>query len=322
MENIKRKNAEDQEEKTMTNINAQNKENNLKGSRKAAPMIIAAIAALAGAAVMLTGCGTDVPASSLSANDAAVTTSVSATATMTTALTTAKAENNTTGTSTVKDTNAEEKAGENTAASNAHADNIGVDEATAIANVRAQVGSGAQIISSTKGNAPDTGFACWVVVVAPVTNGTTPETVTYYSGYQFCYPFGNDAAGNAASGDGQNPVMNFIGTYSNGRAVMTVSCIGKDQAAIHISWGGSAFETSVWDMSGKVDCSSEGLAVLYDNCTKQTFRYTEDGQLISDDIEYTNGSGSVEFLSSDNCAYWHDDNGSAGANPVFSFFNE
>ena len=62
-----------------------------------------------------------------------------------------------------------------------------IDEATAIANVRSLVGSGAEIISSEKGYTSE-GWAAWVIVVAPVTTSDGPETVTYYSGYQFCYP--------------------------------------------------------------------------------------------------------------------------------------
>ena len=186
----------------MINFNSQNKNNNVKSSKKTAPMIIAAIAALAGAAVILTGCGSDVPASSLQVDNVAVTTSLSTTAAETTTSTIAKAENKTTSTSTVKDINVEQTSSDNITASNSKSDNIGVDEATAIANVREQVGSGAQIISCTKGTAPDTGFACWKIVVAPVTNGNGPETVTYYSGYQFCYTFENDDARNAIASDG------------------------------------------------------------------------------------------------------------------------
>ena len=62
-----------------------------------------------------------------------------------------------------------------------------IDEETAIANVRQLAGSGAQIISTEKGYSPD-GIKAWIIVVAPVTTGDGPETVTYYSGNQFCYP--------------------------------------------------------------------------------------------------------------------------------------
>ena len=65
-----------------------------------------------------------------------------------------------------------------------------IDEATAIANVKQLAGSGAQIVSTEKGYSPD-GIKAWVIVVAPVTTEDGPETVTYYSGEQFCYPAGN-----------------------------------------------------------------------------------------------------------------------------------
>jgi hypothetical protein len=61
-----------------------------------------------------------------------------------------------------------------------------IDESEAIANVKKQAGSGAQIINSEKGYSPD-GFPAWIIVVAPVTASDEPVTDTYYSGYQFCY---------------------------------------------------------------------------------------------------------------------------------------
>jgi hypothetical protein len=115
--------------------------------------------------------------------------------------------------------------------------------------------------------------------------------------------------------------MNFIGNYTNGRAMMTVNCISQTEACIDISWGSSAFETTIWKMSGTVSSSSEGVTVTYNNCTKQHFTYTEDGQLISDDIEYENGTGSVDFLAADNNAYWYDAVEGAGAGTSFWYYN-
>lgn len=201
---------------------------------------------------------------------------------------------------------------------NKGSDDVGVGEATALANVREQVGSGAEIISCTKGYSPE-GFRCWVIVVAPVTNGTGPDTVTYYSGYQFCYSDGTSAA---AADSGQNPMMNFIGNYTNGRATMLVSCVGKDMASIRITWSGSAVDSSVWTMTGTVTDNGNGLTVSYENCTKQTFRYSEGGELLSSDIDYENGSGKVDFQLSDNKAYWSDDQENAGDNTSFWFYND
>lgn len=320
MENTKRKKRrKNQEEKTMRNFNAQNKVNNVKGRKKLAPMIIAAIVTIAGAATLLTGCGTDVPASSAPAANVAVTTSASTTVA---SAKNDKAENKTT--TAVNNAQAEQTSAkaadiDTTAASSANADKIGIDRETAIANVRELVGSGAQILSCEKGAAPDTGFACWVIEVVPVTKDNGPDKVTYYSGYQFCYPY--NYASEATASDGQNPMMNFIGNYTNGRAMMTVNCISQTEACIDISWGSSACETTIWKMSGTVSSSNEGVTVTYSNCTKQHFTYTEDGQLISDDIEYENGTGSVDFLAADNNAYWYDAVEGAGEGTSFWYCN-
>ena len=75
-----------------------------------------------------------------------------------------------------------------------------IDEATAIANVRSLVGSGAQIVSSEKGYTPE-GWEAWIIVVAPVTKSDSPETVTYYSGYQFCYPAASEDTGSDSDTD-------------------------------------------------------------------------------------------------------------------------
>ena len=321
MENTKRKKRrKNQEEKTMRNFNAQNKVNNVKGSKKLAPMIIAAIVTIAGAATLLTGCGTDVPASSAPAANVAVTTSASTTAA---SAKNDKAENKTT--TAVNNAQAEQTSAkaadiDTTAASSANADKIGIDRETAIANVRELVGSGAQILSCEKGAAPDTGFACWVIEVVPVTKDNGPDKVTYYSGYQFCYPYNN--ASEATASDGQNPMMNFIGKYTNGRAMMTVNCISQTEACIDISWGSSACETTIWKMSGTVSSSNEGVTVTYSNCTKEVVSYAEDGTLISDTVEYQSGSGSIDFLTSDNSAYWYDSQENASNGESFWYFNE
>lgn len=116
----------------------------------------------------------------------------------------------------------------------------------------------------------------------------------------------------------QNPIMNFIGSYSNGRAIMTVSAKGSDRADIRISWSGSAFETAVWKMSGTVRAIGDCVIVDYTDCFKETFTYTTDGAPLVDAIEYTNGSGSVTFHFSD--AIWDDFQENAAEGTVFSYY--
>lgn len=299
-------------------------QNNVKKNKRFAAMMAAAIITLSGAAAMLTGCGTDVGSSSASPSSGTAS-AVEGTTTAATTNTDSKPVNTTSAkkaeNAQASDTTSAAAADTNTTnvSSDTEDDNIGVDRATAVSNVRAQAGSGAEIISVTKGTSPE-GFKCWVIEVAPITNGSTPETVTYYSGYQFCYP--ESGSSSAASGSGQNPVMNYIGKYTNGRAMMTVSCIGKDQASIEITWSGSAFEGSTWTMSGPVTSSDEGVTISFSNCVKQSYSYSADGVLLSDTTDYKNGNGSVFFSASDNNAYWTDDEEGAGAGSSFWYYNE
>ena len=300
-----------------------NTQNNVKKNKRFAAMMAAAVITLSGAAAMLTGCGTDV-GSSISSPVPGTSAAVEGTAATTTANTTAakKAEHTQAAEAASSVSAPAADTNTTTVTSNTNYDGIGVDRETAISNVRERVGSGAEIVSCEKGKAPDTDFDCWVVVVKPVTNGNGPEQVTYYSGYLFCYTLESNAANTASTNDGQNPMMNFIGTYTNGRAMMTVSCSGKNEASIQIRWSGSAFEGSVWTMSGAVSASDEGVTVTYNNCTKQSHSYSEDGVLLSNTTEYDNGSGSVFFSASDNNAYWNDAVEGAGADSSFWFYNE
>ena len=95
--------------------------------------------------------------------------------------------------------------------------------------------------------------------------------------------------------DGQNPVMNVIGSYSNGRAIMNVSAKGKNEAAVTVSWGSSALETTKWSMSGTVTQVGNTLVMDYDDCCCESFFFSEDGTLSQTVTEYTNGAGTITF---------------------------
>lgn len=96
----------------------------------------------------------------------------------------------------------------------------------------------------------------------------------------------------AAVEDGQNPVMNFIGTYAAGRATITVACQGASDALITVDWGTSASESSTWTMSGTLD--TETLTVDYTNGTKTDIVWAEDGTG-EETVVYTDGTGSFTF---------------------------
>lgn len=101
------------------------------------------------------------------------------------------------------------------------------------------------------------------------------------------------AMGSAAQEDGQNPVMNFIGTYSADRATALVEAKGAENARITIEWGDSAWSLTRWVMSGPFD--ADRLTVEYTDCVRTTVTYSEDGTQESETTEYENGTGRIVF---------------------------
>ncbi len=159
----------------------------MKSYRKAIVSVILAAAVITGTAA-LSGCGngdkdkaaTTVP----STTKAAATTAAKTTAANSNAgnaeSSDAQSENS------QADGNAESSDSNNSADNNAGNNGNYIDRADAVAAVKAQAGSGAQILDVQQGYTPD-GIEAWVITVAPVSNSDENKTVTYYSGYQFCY---------------------------------------------------------------------------------------------------------------------------------------
>ena len=102
----------------------------------------------------------------------------------------------------------------------------------------------------------------------------------------------------------QNPVMNFVGEYQSDRAHAKVESAGDEDAKITIEWGGSSDELARWDIAGKLD--RESLTLNYSDCTKTVITYDEDGEVESEEAEYTDGSGTITF-NGDGTFTWHND---------------
>ena len=171
-----------------------------KTIKKSLAIIFAALLTTATAA-MLTGCGGDNKESSNAATTVAATTAAQTTV----------SGGQSSDANQNQDNQNSQSAENNGSENNGSQSNDGkvvdsegyIDEQTAIANVKQQAGSGATIISSTKGYDPD-GLKAWVIVVQPVTNNDSTDTVTYYSGYQFCYAV--TSSENNGNNDSDSPV--------------------------------------------------------------------------------------------------------------------
>ena len=182
--------------------------------KKSLAIIFAALITSATAA-MLTGCGEDNKESNNAATTVAKTTG-----------STGQSSNANQAQGDQNSQSAESSGSDN---GSSQSDDGYIDQQTAIANVKQQAGSGATIISSTKGYAPD-GVKAWVIVVQPVTNNDSTDTVTYYSGYQFCYPAeasGNNDSDSSDDSDGyideQTAISNVKQQAGSGATIVSAA---------------------------------------------------------------------------------------------------
>ena len=189
------------------------------------------------------------------------------------------------------------------------------DKRVAEASVRSSVGKGYTVVSaeSLPTNSKDNEFKIGVRK-----NGSSKVNY-YFVGKNYCVSEDVYTAPVTAAKTGQNPIMNFIGSYSNGRGMMAVTAKGADQATIKVSWSSSAAEHSEWTMSGKVRTVGDCLIVDYNDCTKETIGYAMDGTLMKDFIEYTNGDGSLTFHYND--VIWSDYEENIADGAVFTYYN-
>ena len=132
------------------------------------------------------------------------------------------------------------------------------------------------------------------------------------------FAFGLAACGTPAeeAGDGgQNPVMNFIGEYQSDRAHALVECSGTEDALITIEWGGSAAELARWDIFGRLN--TETLTINYSGVTKSIVTYDDSGEIVSQEPEYEDGTGTITF-NDDGTFTWHEDQSEYGVDMVLS----
>lgn len=120
------------------------------------------------------------------------------------------------------------------------------------------------------------------------------------------------------SDDGQNPAMNFVGDYVNGRASIFIGAEDEDGINATVTWATSAAENSTWEMSGTFD--SENLQFEYSDCVKTDYVYGTDGEI--DDMKevYTDGHGIIKFSDGDELSLtWQDDEENIADGTVFVY---
>ena len=116
---------------------------------------------------------------------------------------------------------------------------------------------------------------------------------------------------------------NYTGDYADRvsqRATMTVVQDGDGTLKFEVSWSNSAFETSVWTMSGKI--GDDGTRVDYTDGRMVTTSYGEPGEEPGEEttpvdelVIYENGTG--HFDITDGVLTWVSDNDDFAENPAF-----
>lgn len=125
-------------------------------------------------------------------------------------------------------------------------------------------------------------------------------------------------AGESAD-DGQNPIMNYIGNYACDRANIMISATDENNGASAIvTWGSSAWENSVWNMTGTFD--SETLQFEYHDCVRTDYVYDENGEVKSQEEVFTGGHGFMTFAEGDPLTLtWQEDQEHVADNMVFEY---
>ncbi len=95
-------------------------------------------------------------------------------------------------------------------------------------------------------------------------------------------------------GDGQNPVMNFVGVYhADDSTEALVEAEGMENAKITVTWAGSPWFHNQTVMSGRFD--PETLTVEFSNATLTEYTYNSDGSVAEEKVSNTDGTGRAVF---------------------------
>ena len=108
----------------------------------------------------------------------------------------------------------------------------------------------------------------------------------------------------ATSEEGQRQVEAFEGQYYAGRGNLSITGHDDGEYLIEVWWGSSASENSQWVMHGQYDEST--ATITYSDCVKEDFVLGDNGEPTSDEIAYTDGTGSIKIVD-DSTIMWTDD---------------
>ena len=116
-----------------------------------------------------------------------------------------------------------------------------------------------------------------------------------------------------------NPVTDFVGNYTCDRASIFIGVINEtDGANALVNWSSSAWENSVWVMTGTYDAETSKFE--YHDCVRTDYVYNENGEVESQEEVYKGGHGFMTFKKGDpKTLTWQDDQDHVADDMVFEY---
>ena len=118
--------------------------------------------------------------------------------------------------------------------------------------------------------------------------------------------------------DGQNPVMNIVGTYMNDRCTATIEADGTDGAKVSAYWGDTAKDGFQWELTGTFD--TETNRITYTDAKKTSVTYTDVDTYDVNEVLFENGTGYIQ-VNEDGTLTWNDDQDADMAFEPLEFVN-
>lgn len=120
--------------------------------------------------------------------------------------------------------------------------------------------------------------------------------------------------------ESQNPVMNYVGAYSDesGQEYSLLIEAADDVDGVYVTLGYPHDEDyTYWEMYGTI----KDNVITYSEGAKYLMTATEEGEEADEELAYSDGTGSFE-ISADNKVKWTDDKENAGEGLVFVWDEE
>ena len=99
-------------------------------------------------------------------------------------------------------------------------------------------------------------------------------------------------------------LADFAGTYASGRCTVKIEAENETDALVTVTWGNTAAEVEEFTMHGSYN--PDVFRLTYSDSEKKVVTYGENGEVVEEKVEYSNGVGRFQF-NNDGTMRWEDE---------------